>query len=231
MKDHTLIEELLALRALGALEPQDEALLREEMGDHQPCDECRRLERGTSEVAGRLPFALEPVAVGRELEDATVAKALAARPAASVPAATGGASITHRRWARALVAVAAAVALFVGGWVAGSVVGSDQRTGAQIAAFRGTPGINLSLVYASRERGAYLVGSGLPATSSGTTYALWLFHGSTPVSAGCFEPTTQGTITTFVDASLAGAATAAVTLEPSSCPSAPTTSPILTASL
>jgi hypothetical protein len=234
MKDHTQIEELLSLRALGAIEPQDEALLRAEMADHhQPCEECRRLEREISEVAGRLPFALDPIPIDRDLEDDTVAKALAVRPAAvAAGTATGGGDTPSRRWIRALVAVAAAIALFVGGWVAGSIGrGRPADVGAQISTFHGTPGINLALVHASPERGAYLVGSDLPPAPAGKTYALWFFHGATPVSAGCFEPTTQGTITALVDASLTGAGSAAVTLEPTACPSAPTSAPILTANL
>lgn len=231
MKDHTVIEELLTLRALGALEPDDEATLREEMADHQPCEECRRLEREASEVAGRLPFALEPLPVALDLEDMTVARALAQRPATSGAATAAPERAPDRRWLRAVVAIAAAVALFVGGWVVGTAGRGTPSPGAQIATFGGAPGINLSLVYAAKERGAYLVGSGLPSPSAGKTYALWLFHGSTPVSAGCFAPTDRGTITTFVDVSLADAATAAVTIEPTSCPAAPTSEPILTATL
>jgi hypothetical protein len=237
MRDHRIIEELLSVRALGALDPGDEERLHAEMAEHGACEGCRRIERETQEVAGRLPFALDPIPVGRELEDDTVVLALAARPAAGAgrtPANAPDARRTRASMIRPLVAVAAALVLFVAGWAAGSITHGNRTSatqGTQVATFHGTAQGTLVLVYASPERGGYLVGSNLAPPSSGKTYALWLFHGSSPVNAGCFEPSAAGTILRSVDASLAGAGSAAVTVEPTTCPSAPTSQPILTATL
>ena len=55
MRDHTLIEELLAIRSIGGLDPQDEEALEREMAAHGPdCPECRRLQTEFGEVAGML---------------------------------------------------------------------------------------------------------------------------------------------------------------------------------
>ena len=40
--DHGPIEELLAGRALGGLEPEDDAALLAAMAAHGDCEECRR---------------------------------------------------------------------------------------------------------------------------------------------------------------------------------------------
>jgi len=45
-RDHGLIEELLALRALGGLEPDDDATRRAAMAAHGDCEECRQLAAG-----------------------------------------------------------------------------------------------------------------------------------------------------------------------------------------
>jgi hypothetical protein len=45
MRDHALIEELIAVRALGGLDGGDDDVLRREMAGHGPeCAECRQLE-------------------------------------------------------------------------------------------------------------------------------------------------------------------------------------------
>ena len=47
MKDHTEIEELLALEALGGLEPDDRARLDVLLAEHGPdCAECAELRAG-----------------------------------------------------------------------------------------------------------------------------------------------------------------------------------------
>ena len=43
-RDHSEIEELLAVRALGGLEPDEERALERAMAEHGPdCEVCRRL--------------------------------------------------------------------------------------------------------------------------------------------------------------------------------------------
>ena len=60
-RDHALIDELLAVRALGGLDEDDAAVLERELAAHGDCAECRRLEAEHTEVAGMLALALDPV--------------------------------------------------------------------------------------------------------------------------------------------------------------------------
>jgi hypothetical protein len=85
--EHERIEELLAVQALGGLEPGDLAefdRLRTEHG--LDCEVCRRAELEFDEIAGRLAFVFGPVAVPEGMEDALMARALEERPAADAPA-------------------------------------------------------------------------------------------------------------------------------------------------
>ena len=78
-RDHGLIEELIAVRSLGGLEPADEQRLREAMASHGPdCEECRRLEADYADVAGGIGFALDPVAVRPGFAEETFERALGA---------------------------------------------------------------------------------------------------------------------------------------------------------
>ena len=51
-RDHTRIDELLAVRALDALDGPDVEELERLLADHGDCAECRRLE---AELAGHAP--------------------------------------------------------------------------------------------------------------------------------------------------------------------------------
>ena len=68
-----------------------------------------------------------------------------------------------------------------------------------------------------------------PALPEGQVYELWLFTGETPASALCATPNDDGSLFEFIDASMEGIGLLAVTVEPSSCPDAPTTAPIFAA--
>jgi anti-sigma-K factor RskA len=64
----------------------------------------------------------------------------------------------------------------------------------------------------------------------GKTYELWTITGKAPASLGCVVPT-DGQVVLPVTGSFSTADVAAVTVEPSVCPSAPTTSPVMVATL
>ena len=124
-RDHSLIEELMAIDALGGLDGDDRATLeRERAGHGADCAECLRLERAFTETAGRLAFALDPEPVDEGMVERilashrteTVASGVAATPAASPAAAVD--ELAERRSRRpkawqALVAAAAVIALLV----------------------------------------------------------------------------------------------------------------------
>ena len=225
MRDHTRIEELLAIRSIGGLDPQDEEALEREMASHGPdCDECERLETEFGEVAGRLAFALDPVTVGEGFAEETFRRAFGGA-AAPVDA-------RRHRWLRPLVAVAAAIVLFAGGIVVGAAVngGNEQAAEKTVLTFQSEtePG-TLTAAFTPGQSGVYMVGTGLPPLPEGKAYELWLFEGETPRSAMCAVPSSDGSVFGFADVSLQDIGLMAVTVESNACPSAPTTQPVFTA--
>jgi hypothetical protein len=230
-RDHELIEELIATRALGGLDAADEERLRAEMASHGPdCEECRRLEADYADVAGGLAVALDPVAVRPAFAEQTFERALepGARSVADLREERG----RRRSLLRPLVGIAAAFVLFVGGWVVGVTLTEDEPalTEATTISFQGeADGATLSAAFRPGEPGMFLLASGLPELPEDEVYELWVFQGETPVSALCARPSANGSLFEFVDTSLEGVELMAVTVESTSCPDAPTSDPIFTA--
>jgi anti-sigma-K factor RskA len=232
MRDHERIEELMAVRALGGLDGDDDEALRREMAEHgDDCAECRRLESEFDEVAGRLAFAPDPVPVRDGFEDEVVAAATQARGRPAPPSRERLERPGRRL--RPLAAVAASIVLFAAGLGIGTLVNGREAVppGARVVAFQGEGRGSLSLAYRPGEDGVYLLGSGLESPPEGRVYEVWLFRDGTPVPAACFRPSSDGSVFEFVDAGLGTTDLMAVTVEPSACPSAPTTQPILTAEI
>jgi len=234
-RDHTAIEELLAIRSLGGLDGDDVALLETELASHGDCEECRRLEREYEETAGHLAFALDPTPVDMGQADEILRRAThpATQDKPPSPTAPGIDELGERRTRRArvwpaLVAAAVAIILAVSAVV---LFGPDRRTGVQastgqqVVGFTGDAG-ELAMAYRPGEPGALLLGSGFADPGADKVYAIWMLQGTTPVSGGCVRPH-DGSIVVFVDADLTGTDQMAVTVEPASCPSAPTTTPVM----
>jgi Anti-sigma-K factor rskA, C-terminal len=234
-RDHAAIEELLAIRSLAGLDDDDEALLERELASHGDCEECRRLASEYDETAGRLAFALDPVPVDMGQADEILRRAThpatqeVAPPPVAGPIDELGARRARRgrSWpalvaaAVAIVLVASAVALFGPQRSTGVQASTDQ----EVVGFTGDAG-ELAMAYRPGEPGALFVGSGFADPGPDKVYAIWMLQGTTPVSGGCVRPH-DGSIVVFVNADLTGTDQMAVTVEPASCPSAPTTSPVL----
>jgi anti-sigma-K factor RskA len=239
-RDHTLIEELLSVDALGGLDDADRALLNRERAGHGACEECARLQAEFAEVAGRLGLALDPVEIAATMPDdilraagaEVAANSIAVVPGGPDPAAPSRAARRERGngglW-RGLVAVAAAFALFAGGWVTRDAAsGGDGAL--RLVHFSGGSG-TLAMAYQPGTPGAVLFGSDLLDPGAQHVYEIWMIRGDqAPVSGGCVAPR-DGTILTYLGADIGSADTMAVTVESASCPTAPTTDPVLTASL
>jgi anti-sigma-K factor RskA len=233
MRDHTEIEELFALEALGGLESGDRARVATITADHgADCAECADLRAGFTETAAMLGAALAPTPLSADLEDRTVAAALdAPEPsAASAPA---------RRWRVASVAVAAAVVLVVvgaiGGYLAAPRSGFEafvDQPGVQLIPFEPSDGGSGTMTLAVSADGStgYVIGSGLQAPPAGQVYELWTIAGKTPTSLGCLVPT-DGVVNQQLTGSFGTADVAAMTVEPSACPAAPSTPPVQVATL
>lgn len=234
-RDHAAIEELLAVRSLGALDGDDVERLERELASHGDCDECRRLTDEFDETAGRIGFALEPTPVDPEQADEILRRVNhpATQEVASAPQVPSIDELGARRSRRgpawpALAAAAAVVVLVVSAMrivgllgSTGVTVSTDQR----VVGFSGESGV-LAMAYQPGKPGALFIGSDLADPGSGKVYEIWMFQGETPVSGGCVRPH-DGSIVTFVDADLSGTDQMAVTIEPDSCPSQPTSDPIL----
>ena len=243
-RDHTLIEELLSVDALGGLDDADRALLDRERAGHGACEECARLQAGFAEVAGRLGLALDPAEVPATMADDILRAAgadVATGPHVVVPdrsdrgaASSAPAGLDERRgsgfW-RGLVAVAAAFALVAGGWFAHDAASGPGGEGElRLVHFTGESG-SLAMAYEPGTPGAVLFGSDLPDPGEQRVYEIWMIEGDRPpVSGGCVVPE-DGTILAYVGANIGSADTMAVTVESASCPTAPTTDPVLTAPL
>ena len=257
--DHTRIEELLAVRSLGALDGPEVDELVTEMADHGPaCEECRALEDGFAEVAGRLAFALDPTPVDPAMADRILAMA---RPAATVPEppaapiptppatptppppASDVDELAGRREGRtrgrtwtALIGVAAAVALLVAIVVAvrpgGTVEVRAAEPSQRIVRFEGEGAVGrLAMAYTPGQTGVIFWGSDLPDPGPDRVYEIWMIGDDGPVAGGCVVPV-QGRIALYVEADVGTTDLMAVTVEPAECPSAPTAeAPVLTAPL
>lgn len=227
MRSHERIEELIVIRSIGALEPEDAAALEREMASHGPdCGECRRLETEYGEVAGRLGFALDPVAVPEGFADETLELALGQAPGSG----EGRRTSAGGRW-RPLIAVAAAVVLFVGGAVVGAAVFGGGGVPAEATVLTLEPQDpnltgTITAAFTPGSPGIYLQGAGLEPLPQDEVYELWLIRGETPAAAVCVHPGQDGSVFAFADREVAGNDLVAVTVEPASCSDAPTTPPI-----
>ena len=224
-RDHSLIEELMAIDALGGLDGDDLATLERERAAHgADCAECLALERTFAETAGRLAFALDP----QPVDDAMLERILA------TPRDDLAARRTRRAkpW-QALVAAAAVIALLVV-VVATALPSTTSVTEAaptqRIVNFSGDTDGTLAMAFTPGQPGAVFWGSGLPDPGPGKVYEIWMIEGDRPVSGGCVSPT-DGVIALKVDANIGTTDTMAVTTEPADCPSAPTSPPVLLADL
>jgi hypothetical protein len=219
-RDHTAIDELLAARALDALEPAEIERLEREMAEHGACATCRRLEAEHRETAGMLALALDVRAVDEAVVDRILATperpAAVARPDPSV-----------RRWQAAFgVAAAVAAALTIVLLVRPD---GDVTPARRFVSFEGGTG-DLAAAYSPGERGLVVWGTGLPDPGTGKVYELWLIEDGTPSRGACLVPR-DGALGAFVEADVGDADALAFTVESTACPDAPTTEPVYTAEL
>jgi anti-sigma-K factor RskA len=234
-RDHGLIDELLAARALDALDDADGAALERELAAHGDCEECRRLEAQHRDVAGMLAFALDP----RPVSDAMVDRILTeprTDVATTAPAAAGTPDdLGPRRNARlvrwqAAFGVAAAVALILAFVLATRQSGVPSVPGQVVVAFEGESPGEVALAYTPGEPGALLWATGLPDPGAGKVYEVWMIEDDQPVRGACLTPD-DGAVAAYLDADLSSGPVMAVTLESTDCPAAPTTDPIYSVDL
>ena len=220
--DHSLIEELLAVDALGGLDPHDRELLALERASHGTCEQCARFEAGFAETAGQLAFALDPIPVDGSMADEILRRA--ARDAPAVPVAGPGYAKQPRDrrtpW-RALTAVAAAFAFLV----ASLVLHDAARGGTAILVGEGPE--RLAVTFTPGEPGATVSGTGFAALPQGQVYELWAIREEMPIRATCFT-SDRGRVDVAIDTKIETGDVMAVTVE-DTCATSPTTPPIIAA--
>lgn len=227
-RDHSTIEELLAVSALGGLDPADEAVLASEMASHGPCDGCRELEVGFADAAAFLAMSLDPVA----LDDGVTERLLTA---ARRPAVEPADELATRRARRGMPVMLAAAAVFL--LIVASVAvlrpsgPTDVSTewAQRVVRFDGADG-ELAMAYVPGEPGVALWGDDLPDPGADRTYEIWMIDDDIPIPGGCVTPV-DGQVAVFVDANVGTTDLMAVTVEPASCPVEPTGDPVLLAEL
>jgi len=234
IRDHALIDELLAARAIDGLDDDDAAVLERELAAHGDCDECRRLETQHAEAAGMLAFALDPRPVSDGMVDRILSQPRTDVGATAPAAAAAPDALAARRNARlvrwqAAFGVAAAVALVLAIVLATRPAGGPSVP-ATVVAFDGTAPGQVALAYTPGEPGALVWATGLPDPGPGNVYEVWMIEGDQPVRGACLAPD-DGAVATYLDADLSSADLMAVTVESAACPDAPTTDPVYTAEL
>jgi hypothetical protein len=133
IRDHSTIEELLAVQALGGLDGDDVDALARLRAEHGDCEECRRLEAEFTDTAGRLAFSVAPVPIDPSIADRILATSAPGEPvgvAADERVADNREARRGRRRWQAVVAVAAAIALVV---VSVAVFGPSRTIGINAA--------------------------------------------------------------------------------------------------
>lgn len=225
IRDHALIDELLAARALDGLDAGDAALLERELAAHGDCEECRRLEIEHAEVAGMLALALDPRPVREDMADRILAEG---RSAAAPIERLDARWDARLGWWKAAFGVAAAVALVFAILLATRDGGSPGVPGPAIVAFEGAAPGELVVSFTPGESGALVWATGLPDPGPGKVYELWMIEDGEPVRGACLAPS-GGAAAAFLDADPSSADLMAVTVESQECPDAPTTDPVYTA--
>lgn len=225
MRDHSAIDALLAVRALGALDEEDIGALERAMAAHGDCEECRRLEADHREVAGMLAHALEPRPVGDEMVEGILRQARVVPATADVDEVARRRDTRLRRW-QVATGAAAAVALVLA-IVLATRPGSEVVPGRRFVPFEGGQG-DLALAYTPGDRGIVVWGTGLPDPGAGRVYELWLIEDGIPARGACLSPR-DGALAAYLDADLGEVELLAVTIESPTCPDAPTTEPAYSA--
>lgn len=250
------VEPLLGAYALDALPAGDAAAVRAHL---ETCEEHAAKARELRAIALRIAETPERIAVPAALRS-RVLDAIAATPQETPRAAPAPARIDARargdggagriQWRpsnvrffpnRQFAAMAAALALVIGGLLAWNIVlqRRDNGTDAGEFATRITSVAPLqssggagggTVLYFAGERKAVILGERMPALDSGKAYQLWAVgQDATPRSLGLMRADASGRMVAVVSYAAAAGEQLAVTVEPAGGSAQPTSPPIFTA--
>jgi anti-sigma-K factor RskA len=237
--DHARWSEDVAAYLLGALPDRD----RESFEQHlATCPDCRREVEELAVAVEALPSAAPPVTPPPELKSrimAVVDAEASLLAAAGTEADRAPAARKERRgffgrnWSlRPAFALAASVVLLAVGAVGGILAsGNDSRTVvAQVAGPASKAAARLEISDDGRSR---LVMTGFPQPPPGRVYQVWTKRaGQNPVPTDVlWTPLADGSATVSVPGSLKGVENVLVSSEPRGGSAAPTSMPVLNATL
>jgi anti-sigma factor RsiW len=233
-ESHEELRELLGAHALGALAPEEDALVRAHVA---VCPECARQAQelaatvallGPSVTSEPLPSGFGDEVLGRIRGEAPQARAR--------PGARARRAVVLRGHALSYAALALALAVLGAGLV--DARREQQRDQQLIRALVQRQGMSLRGPQGAVGRmvptsdGAFFVVAGLPPAPEDRTYQLWLLRDNCggvpcePASAGTFD-TSEGFAVVATDRPSAGLAGAAVTIEPAGGSRRPTSRPVI----
>jgi hypothetical protein len=228
--DHERVQELLAGRALGGLDPEDLALADRAVAEHvSGCDECRAAEEGFRAAAGDLALLAPPAATSAIL-DARLSRLTGRR--------------TRPRLSLGWTAAAAATLALVG--MAGWTIALDRRldrTQLQQAwmvdalSTIGQPDVAVvplqgsgraAILQAKGGDDHYLLAAGLPEPRG--VYQVWFLGEGQRWTAGAFVPD-RGTVMVPLHTDMSQWHTVVIVDAPDEDTPAPTASPLARALL
>ncbi len=212
-------EELIALAALGVLEPSTAAPMERHMTG---CAACRETARAYQRAVAVLPEALEPLRPSRELRRRIMGEVYASGGRRRAPRLRAAALWQRVPQARAFTAVAvcaaaAAIALAVWG---------VSRGGPAAQSFAVVPttvaaGAHGELTYYAQSARSVLTVTGIPAprgaAPTADVYEVWLVpQNGAPVGAGFLAPVPDsgGTWTAAINGNVVAYQLVAATIEP-----------------
>ncbi|PPF88528.1 hypothetical protein C5B96_02470 [Subtercola sp. Z020] len=201
-------------------------------------------DAGQAPDARQLPLVpATPTVSDTEIADGTEATLSSRRYSAAEEKAR---SRWFARPVGALVAAAAAIAIFVGGGAVATQFlqsntgsSSSQASASALAEIYAasdvksshstvTGGGEATVVWSAELGKSAVVTQGLPALPDGKTYEAWYINGTTVTPAGTFTPGGDTTTSHVLTGSLRSGDVVGVTVEPAGGSQAPTTAPILT---
>ncbi len=225
---HDEVADLLALEAVGALEPSD----RDAMERHlTTCPTCRHTAAEYADLASLLPSALDveppPARLRRNLMSQVYAEATASPPVSrwrrlieAIPAS---------RTFTAVGAAAVIAAIAFGIWGATGRMGSQAPVAYTVSGTTATGTLDVS----SSGTPAVLTVTGLQALPSTSTYEVWLIppQGSPKGVAFLSRAPAGGAWTAVIPGSLAGYKSIAATVEPAGGSPTPSNMEVLSGQL
>jgi anti-sigma factor RsiW len=227
MSDHEELESNVAAWVLGALDPEEAAVVQSHV---EGCASCRETAARLQRAVTALPLVVEEVAPPARLRERVLAAAVASSGSTAAPSRVRAKATPPARsrvfaplFDRLPVyaAAAAVVVALVAGLVAGDVVGrSGQVTPpSQVARFtlsghESLTGAKATVIDLKSDGLALVDFSGLPAVGQGRVYEVWLItSGGRADPAAVFVPDSNGSKVVLVNRALQGYSLMAITNE------------------